>query len=58
MPNPQMPRVNTKSFNPDKGLPLIGVRPGQAVGKGAAEAACKNYQISPNAVKHTAKDDD
>lgn len=58
MPNPQMPRVNTKSFNPDKGLPLIAVRPGQAIGKGAAAEACKNYQMSPKAEKHRSCDDD
>ena len=45
MPNPTMPRVNTRSFNPDKGLPLIGVRPGQAVGKGAVAEVCKDYQV-------------
>jgi hypothetical protein len=37
-------KVNARSFNPDKGLPLIATRPGQAVGKGAAAQVCKDYQ--------------
>ncbi len=47
MGNGAYKKVNARSFNPDKGLPLIGVRPGQAVGKGAAKEACKDYQVKP-----------
>ena len=45
MPNPSRPSQNSKSFNPDKGLPLVAKRPGQAVGKGAAKEVCKEYQV-------------
>ena len=45
MPNPTRPSQNSTSFNPDKGLPLIAKRPGQAVGKGAAKEVCKDHQV-------------
>jgi hypothetical protein len=45
MPNPTRPSQNSKPFNPDKGLPLIAKRPGQAVGKGAAREVCKDQQV-------------
>ncbi len=45
MPNPKLPRVRSTSFDPDKGLPLVAKRPGQAVGKGAAKEVCKDHQV-------------
>jgi hypothetical protein len=51
MPNPKMPQHNSRSFNPDKGLPLIAVRPGQSVGKGAAAKACEEHQVYDDGVQ-------
>lgn len=47
MPNPDMPRQNSKSFDPDKGLPLIAERPigFPKKGQGATVKACEDYQM-------------
>lgn len=51
MPNPKLPQHNSRSFDPDKGLPLIGIRPGQSVGKGAAAKACEEHQVYHDGVQ-------
>lgn len=47
MANPKMPRLNSKEFDPDKGLPLIAERPlgFPKRGQGAADKATENHQL-------------
>ncbi len=45
MPNPPRPSQNSRPFNPDKGLPLIGQRDQRKTGQGAAKKAEEDYQM-------------
>ena len=45
MPNPPLKSNNSRSFDPDKGLPLIAKRDCRVIGEGAAAKAEEEHQV-------------